>query len=147
MNKLTRILSRIVIVLIFFLFLFCAVCLIFIPKIVQYLSWYFEHYIPTVIAFYIGILSAIWLLFEFFLIMLKIHMGNPFVSGVVRSLRHISISCAIAASAIILLSFYKQSLTLIICAGILLFGMLCALVLSIVFSQAILYKQDSDLTI
>ena len=118
-----------------------------IPWIAKALLFYFQVYVPTLIAMYVGGAAGFWLLVEFLLIMRSVKAGTPFIDRNVRSLKHIAICCAIAAAAVIWIFCFRPAVGIGLCAVILIFGMLCAIVLASVFKQAVAYKQDQDLTI
>ena len=94
-------------------------------------------------------LEARWLIVEFLFIMDSVHKGTPFIQRNVKSLSHIAICCGICS--VDFLGYYlfckPASIPLLICGLILIFGMLCAIVLSCVFHQAVLYKEENDLTV
>lgn len=87
------------------------------------------------------------LLVELLRIIHTVNAGNPFVKRNVSSLRRIALACLIAFLDIAFISFYRISLTLLICAALLFLGMLCAMTFAQVFGKAVFYKQENDLTI
>lgn len=99
------------------------------------------------VALCVGSVAAIWFLVEMLRIMRLVMQGDPFCPRTVTSLWHIALCCAIAAAAVLFILFFRASFGLALCAAILLFGMLCATVLALVFRQAVRYKQENDLTI
>ena len=108
---------------------------------------YFHAAVPTYFFMYIGGVSGMLLLIELLRIMHTVSKNNPFVKRNVSSLRRISAACLLAFLDILYISFYRVSVTLLICGGILLLGMFCAMTLSQVFDKAVFYKQENDLTI
>jgi len=113
------------------------------------LRLYFGSSLLSYVFVYVGILSIGLLLFSMLQIMRSVQKGNPFVMANVRSLRRIAAACLVCAADLIAFRFVMQpySIVLLLTVGILLFGMLCAIVLACVFNQAVLYKQENDLTI
>ncbi len=72
---------------------------------------------------------------------------NPFMMDNVRSLRRIAVSALlISAAYVVKIIFYNTFLTIII-TMVFIIGGLCALVLSEVFHQAVIVKEENDLTI
>jgi len=116
-----------------------------LPKLALFSE--FTHYVPTVIGFYVGMGGGIWLVIEFLRIMNTVRRETPFVYSNVSSLKHICICCVISSAAIIFIECFDFSLTLLICVGILMFGFLCALVLSLLWEKAVTYKQENDMTV
>lgn len=102
------------------------------------------------IFLYIADFAAIWFMLSLFIIMCSVSAGDPFVMKNVRLLQFLALACLIAfasfASMIVLYANY-DCFGLIICTMILLFGTLCAFVLSQVFSRAVAYKSENDLTV
>ena len=147
MNRTSRRLALATIVVICIGIAGMAAIFVAIPWLARVLRFVFPQYVPTLIFMYIGALLALWLLAEFLLIMRTVQRGQPFVLRNVRSLLHIAICCGICAADMLFMVFVTPSVTLGICAGILAFGMLCAIVLAHVFRQAVLFKEENDLTI
>lgn len=107
----------------------------------------FTYYVPTLICLYVGGAGAIWLVIEFLRIMTTVRRETPFVYRNVSSLKHIAVCCAICIAALTFIEFFNFSLTLLICIGILAFGLLCAMVLALLWEKAVTYKQENDLTV
>jgi len=136
--------------IILYLTLSAAIALfIMIPWLLKgILSYYFKVFVPSLVFLYIGGGMVIWLIVEFLLIMGSVKAGTPFIHRNVRSLAHIAVCCGICAlDLLVYLLLFKQSIALGICAAILVFGSLCAIVLACVFKQAVLYKEENDLTV
>ena len=129
--------------------LVCAAAVyVAIPWLVDsYLFRNFSNRAATFAALYVGGAGAIWLVIEFLRLMRTVVRGTPFVYANVRSLRHIGVCCMICSAAIIFMLFFDFSVTLLICVGILLFGLLCSAVLAALWKKAVDYKQENDLTI
>lgn len=108
---------------------------------------YFEAAVPTYCFLYVGGAAGMVLLVSLLRIMHTVSRGDPFVPRNVSSLRHIAAACLLAVLDILFINFYRISLTLLLCAGVLLLGMLCAMTLAQVFHRAVFYKQENDLTI
>lgn len=108
---------------------------------------YFKQWAATYIFMYIGGGAGMLLLVELLRIIHTVNAGNPFVKRNVSSLRRIALACLIAFLDIAFISFYRISLTLLICAALLFLGMLCAMTFAQVFGKAVFYKQENDLTI
>ena len=102
------------------------------------------------IFLYIADLAAIWFMLSLIGIMRSVTTGDPFVLKNVRLLQYISLACLVAflsfALMIVIYSNY-DCFGVIICSVILLFGALCAFVLSQVFAKAVAYKSENDLTV
>ncbi len=98
-------------------------------------------------ALYIGGGAGVWLLAELLFIMKSVKRGEPFIMRNVASLKRIALCCIISCSAVILVLCFRFSISFIICATILAFGALAAYTLSLVFRQAVEYKEENDLTV
>ena len=106
--------------------------------------------LPFICALYVGAGAALWFLAELFFIMITVNRGNPFVKRNVYALRRMGIACLIAAAALVfVLLFYGwyEHFSIIVCVFILMFGVLCTFALSGVFSRAVEYKAENDLTV
>ena len=148
MSKFSRVMAAIVSVILYFTLIASVGAFVAIPWLAKYqLSFYFREYVPTLIFLYVGGLCVIWLVIQFILIMKSVQQGSPFIYRNVKSLAHIAGCCAVCAVDMVYIQFFTESLTLLICGAILVFGCLCAIVLASVFRQAVLYKQENDLTI
>ena len=120
----------------------------FIPGVARSLALYgFRPYWAALIFLYLGWACAAFMSLEFVRIMSTVQKGTPFLYQNVRSLRHIAICCGVCALDMFFMLCFNPSITLGICAAILCFGCLCALVLGSVFGNAVLYKEENDLTI
>ena len=124
---------------------------IFLPRIANYfyatLSLSQIPYPIFLVFLYICCAAAIWLLVEFWFIMLRIRQHRPFIRQNANSLLRIGICCGVASIDMLFIQFFRFTPTLLVCALILLFGLLCAMVFSNLFRQAIQYKEENDLTI
>ena len=98
---------------------------------------------------YVSTLSAALFLCAMLAIMQAVRSGNPFRRRVVVLLRIMAGCCLVACGDFTVVAVMGQFRFLGVdtCAAILLIGGLCCLLLSQVFTRAIAYKQDSDLTI
>jgi len=147
MDEFTKKMGLTVTVVIYIFLITGAAGYIAIPWLADLLLYYFKYYVPTLIFMYVGGAAGFWLMIEFLLIMQSVKAGTPFIWRNVKSLRHIALSCAVASAAFLFMICFDPFVPFFICLVIMLFGMLCAIVLSCVFKQAVEYKQDSDLTI
>lgn len=147
MNAFTQKMARVVTVLINCMLVAGGIAFLAIPKIADAIAESFVHRVPTLICMYAGGIAAYWLIYEFRVIMDSVQKGTPFVTRNVQALKHIAICCGWAAADIIFILFFTFSVPLVLCAFVLTFGMLCAIVLASVFRQAVEYKQETDLTI
>jgi len=152
--KITKISSYIILLLIIFVLLILIALLFAIPTISNSgtlaLKYTDGSNSALRVFLYIADLAAIWFMLSLFRIMRSVSAGDPFVMKNVRLLQHLALACLIAfASFAIMIVLYANydCFGLIICTMILLFGTLCAFVLSQVFSRAVAYKSENDLTV
>lgn len=102
------------------------------------------------IFLYLGDLAAIWFMVQLLMIMKSVVAGTPFIMRNVRALKHIAITCFVAFLDFAGLIFAYRNFSCVgleICSVILLFGCLCAYVLSRVFAEAVRCKDENDLTV
>lgn len=150
MNVLSRRMGLILTVILYITLAAAILGFLVIPWLVQVaFAEYFSQQVASFLFLYAGGALVIWLIVEFLFIMDSVHKGTPFIQRNVKSLSHIAICCGICS--VDFLGYYlfckPASIPLLICGLILIFGMLCAIVLSCVFHQAVLYKEENDLTV
>ncbi len=125
-----------------------AAAFFFIPRVGSAISYYgFKPYWASLLFLYLGWACAVCMAWEFARIMSTVDKGTPFILQNVRSLHYIAICCGVCALDFFFILFFNPSITLGLCAAILCFGCLCALVLGSVFGKAVRYKEENDLTI
>lgn len=118
------------------------------------LKWAFRTYIFhgedftfAMILLYITGIMCLFILLEMKRIFKALNQRNPFIMGNVKSLRIISIMCyAISACYIAKIILYNSFLTIIITMIFIIAGLFCT-ILSEVFRQAVIVKEENDLTI
>lgn len=77
----------------------------------------------------------------------NLNKKNPFIMDNVKSLNYIAISClSIAVCYIIKIFFYNSFLTIIVTMVFIIAGFF-SIILAEVFTQAIIYKEENELTI
>ena len=77
----------------------------------------------------------------------NINMRNPFIRDNVKSLNRIAVSCLlIAACYVVKIVFYNSFLTIIITMVFIITGFF-SIILAEVFQQAVIVKEENDLTI
>ena len=106
--------------------------------------------VSLAIFLYISDLAAIGFMISLFGIMRSVSAGDPFIEKNVRLLQFIALACFAAFLSFALMIFIYANFDcfgLIIRSTILLFGALCSFVLSQVFSRAVAYKSENDLTV
>ena len=102
------------------------------------------------IYLYIADLAAIWFMIQMLRIMGSVSRGTPFVEKNVGALVQMSLMCLVAFADFVLMLVIHGNYTcfgIMTCAVVLLFGALCAYVLSRVFAEAVRCKAENDLTI
>jgi len=118
------------------------------------LKWAFKTYIfhgenftfALVLLYITGIMCLI-ILYEMKRIFKALNQRNPFIMDNVKSLKVISIMCyAISACYVVKTIFYISFLTIIIAMVFIIAGLFCT-ILSEVFRQAVIVKEENDLTI
>jgi hypothetical protein len=118
------------------------------------LKWAFRTYIFqgenftfALFLLYITGIMCLVILYEMKRIFKALNQKNPFIMGNVKSLRVISIMCyAISVCFIVKIIFYNSFLTIIITMMFIIAGLFCT-ILSEVFRQAVIVKEENDLTI
>lgn len=106
-----------------------------------------ENYYFLLVLLYITGFFCLVLVFEMIKIFKTINNRNPFQMNNSRSLRKISAcSFAIAAAYIVKIFIYNSFLTIIIAMVFILAG-LFTIILAELFKQAVIYKEENDLTI
>jgi hypothetical protein len=113
----------------------------------RYYSIFHKYYLPFCIVFMIAGIFALIILWELRNMFHSVIRENPFVIENVRSLKIMGI-CAFVISGcmVVRLIFVITPAALVLVAVFLIAG-LFSLVLSMVFDQAVTYKQENDLTI
>ena len=143
-----KFLARTICIILYLTLLALLVAFFFIPSVGRSLTIYgFNPYWAALVFLYLGWACAAWMAFEFVRIMSTVQKETPFIRQNVQSLGHIAICCGVCALDIFFMLFFNPSITLGLCAAILCFGCLCALVLGSVFGKAVLYKEENDLTV
>ena len=129
-----------------------AAAIVFLPGVVD---WYMKESgaegnrvrtILLVLLYPCGIMAALteW---EVFKIFKSVNQNNPFVRENVKAFRRIAIYLFVIAAMFIVKIFMLNTLmTMLGAFGFVVVGLLM-LVLSDVFHQAVVYKEDNDLTI
>jgi len=119
------------------------------------LKWYFnflrntsgENYYFMMGFLYVSGLFCLSIVYELRKIFKTLTMINPFIIENVKSLKSMAIAAfAISAVYIVKIIFYNTLLT-IIAAMIFIIAGLFSVILSEVFRQAVIYKEENDLTI
>lgn len=106
-----------------------------------------ESYCFLLALLYITGFLALLILHEMRKIFKALDNRNPFIKGNVKSLKHISIaSFVISASYVVKIFFFNSFLTVIIAMVFIMAGLFTS-VLSDVFNQAVVVKEENDLTI
>ncbi len=96
---------------------------------------------------YVTGVFAVVIVFEMKRVFMRLSKRNPFMEENIKSLKHISVSSfIIAAVYVIKIIFFNSFLTIILCMAFVIAG-LFMLVLAEVFRQAMLVKEENDLTI
>jgi len=152
--KITKITSCIVMILSILVLAVLAALLVLIPYIANSPTLAVKYTAGSNAALriylYISDLAAIWFMFNVLRIMRSVSKETPFVLGNVFALKQMSAACLVAFTdfAVMIIAYGNYDrFGMIICTMILLFGTLCAYVLSRVFSEAVHYKAENDLTV
>lgn len=143
-NKLTKI----VVDIFFYLGIITVISVPFIiPKIIKNLNLSENLILPTIITLLLSGACAVYIIFQLKKIFKTLTSGNPFVVKNTICLKNM----AIAAFIISIIYLYKLTYwftpaTVIIVLVFLVAGLFC-LTLEDLFTQAIKFKEDNDLTI
>lgn len=119
------------------------------------LQWYLglmytrtsENYNFLLVFLFVTGIFALVVVNEIRKLLKNLNMRNPFIMNNVKSLNRIAISCLIiAACYVIKIIFYNSFLTIIVTMVFIITG-LFSIILAEVFRQAIVVKEENDLTI
>jgi hypothetical protein len=127
-----------------------AVCLT-VPLIFQQAGRYFsifrEYYLPFCIIFFIAGVFALIILWELRSIFKTVVKADPFVRENVRSLKKMGVSSFCIAVMMLTRLFFIITPAALVLVAVFAIAGLFSLVLSLVFDEAVTYKQENDLTI
>lgn len=143
-NKLTKIVVEIFL----YLGIVTVISVPFItPKIIRYLNLSETLIMPTIITLIFSGICAVFIIFELKKIFKTLVDGNPFVIENAIYLKNMSIAAFIISVIYILkLVYWFTFATVIIVIVFLVAGLFC-LTLKDLFTQAVKFKEDNDLTI
>ena len=113
----------------------------------EYYSIFDKYYIPFCIIFMIAGIFALGIIWELRRIFRTIMKGNPFVKENVTSLKKMGICAFIISVNMAARLFFVITPAAMVLVAVFLIAGLFSLVLSLVFDQAVTYKQENDLTI
>ncbi|MBP3041425.1 DUF2975 domain-containing protein [Bacillaceae bacterium Marseille-Q3522] len=106
-----------------------------------------EKYWFLLIFLYITGFLALWIVFEIRRIFKTLNRRNPFMMDNVKSLKHIAVSSFLISIAyIIKIIFFNSFLTIILAMVFVIVGFF-SIILSEVFHQAVIVKEENDMTI
>jgi hypothetical protein len=113
----------------------------------RYYSVFEKYYLPFCIVFIIAGVFALLILLELRRMFRTVISGDPFVKENVSSLKRMG-ACAFAISICMAARlFFVITPAAMVLVVVFLIAGLFSLVLSLVFDQAVTYKQENDLTI
>lgn len=113
----------------------------------RYFSVFKTYYLPFCIIFMISGLFALGILMELRRIFRTVISENPFVSENVVSLKRMGICSFIISVCMAARLFFVVTPAALVLVLVFLIAGLFSHVLSLVFDQAVTYKQENDLTI
>lgn len=108
---------------------------------------YFTRLVPTLIFCYSAGALSLWFLFVLRKLIGSVVEGNPFVKRNVVYLKRISLALLLLMFDFVFLFFIMASISVLLCVGILLLGVLCAQVLAYLIQRAAEYREEIDLTV
>lgn len=121
--------------------------MIYLPFIADQMVRYFIVLVPTYVFFYVGGAACLWFLFELHRLIVSVRDGNPFTRKNVKILHRLAIALAVVLGDFIFIFFYVPSYSKLLCIGVLVLGVLCALVLAHLIERAAEYREEIDLTV
>ncbi len=146
-NPLVR-LTKIILDFMFFTGIVVCVAVPFIFKFVgRYYSVFTKYYLPFCIIFIIAGLFALVILRELRIMFRTIIKENPFVKENVISLKRMGACAFIISISMAARLFFVITPAAMVLVAVFMIAGLFSLVLSMVFDQAVTYKQENDLTI
>lgn len=135
-------------IVILYIILVCGCAVIAaVPWIAPTIECFFISCVSSMAYMYIGGIGAVWLIVEMIRIMYSVRSENPFVMRNVKSLKHMALAACIALIDNIIMMILKFSFVFVVVSGVLVLGILLAIVLEKVFRRAVEYKLENDLTI
>lgn len=134
-----------------FMFYSGIIVCVTVPFSFRYVGKYYNifkaYYLPFCVIFMIAGVFALVILWELRRMFRTVVKGDPFVKGNVISLKRMGV-CAfiisVCMAARLLFVITPAAMVLVV---VFLIAGLFSLVLSLVFEQAVIYKQENDLTI
>ena len=113
----------------------------------RYYQIFDQYYIPFCIIFFIAGMFAIVILWELRNMFKTVIKEDPFVRENVKSLKRMGGSAFFITGAMAARLFFVITPAALVLVAVFAIAGLFSLVLSLVFDQAITYKQENDLTI
>jgi hypothetical protein len=113
----------------------------------QYYSIFSTYYVPLCIIFMIAGVFALFILWNLRQMFKTVIIENPFVRENVRALKRMGICAFIIALIMAIRLFIVITPAALVLVLVFLIAGLFSLVLSLVFDQAVTYKEENDLTI
>ena len=105
-------------------------------------------YKPVMVAALLGTgLSAIFIMWQLKILLSSLLGGNPFVESNVECFRRMALACCFIACIFIIKCFLIFSVLSAVAVAASLAATLFCLTLKDVFKQAVLYKEENDLTV
>lgn len=146
-----NLLIRVTKILLDFMFFTGIVVDVTVPFSFQFIGRYYhifeEFYLPFCIIFMIAGIFALEILWELRRMFGTVIKENPFVKENVVSLKRMGVCAFIISGSMAARLFLVITPAALVLVAVFLIAGLFSLVLSLVFDQAVTYKQENDLTI
>jgi hypothetical protein len=113
----------------------------------RYYNVFDQFYIPFCIIFMIAGLFALVILWELRNLFKTVMKEDPFIRENVKSLKRMGVSAFIITGAMAVRLFFVITPAALVLVAVFTIAGLFSLVLSLVFDQAVTFKQENDLTI
>ena len=148
LNSTVHKLTKIVVDLMFYGGILCLLALPFLSRwIERYFCYGKGMLIPMMILLILSGLCAEYILFQLKCMFQSLKKGNPFIPQTVVRFRKMAVACAAIALMYIVKLFILFTVATVLIILIFAIGCLFCLTLKDLFKQAVLYKEEHDLTI
>lgn len=134
------------------LMFYCGIlCVAVLPFLSRRLERYFCYQegqlIPIMVLLLLSGLCAEYILYQLKCMFRTLKQGNPFIGQTVARFRKMAVACAVIALLYVVKLLFLFTLATVLIAMIFAIGCLFCLTLKDLFKQALLYKEENELTI
>ena len=132
----------------FYLGIICVIAVPFLAESISKLYGYGEYsYIPMTVILDVSGIIAVYILFNLKSMYKTLLSGDPFINENVLHLKKIAVSCVLISVVYIKKCIFMFTIATLIIIIVFTIGSLFCLTLKDLFSQAVNFKEENDLTI